>query len=117
MGASLLLYYVWTHTPYTFHFKHLTLSEYTLLKGHWHTVFSSACVPIDAPTLATATFLGVGSALHLATKFKARHFWALFLLNRYCFNFQVRFRVWPSFTSRKTGTFLGKIQCARKCTR
>ena len=82
-GAALILYYIWTHTPYSLHFKHLTLSEYTLQRGHWYTIFTSSCVPIDTRTLASWIVLGVGSALHMATKFKARHFWALFVVNRW----------------------------------
>ena len=81
-GASLILYYIWTRTPYTLNFKHLTLSEYTIQYNYWYTIFSSSFTPINSQTLYCSLLLGVSSIIHLGTKFKARHFWSLFIINR-----------------------------------
>ena len=92
LGMSSILFYIWTHTPYSFHFKHLTLSEYTIQRNHLHSIFTSSFVPINHQTLCSSLFLGLASAFHLATKFKARHFWCLFVINRSFSNKQCCFQ-------------------------
>ena len=84
LGSS-LAFYVFTHTPFTVSFKAMTISEYTLRGQYLPSVFLSSLTVgnwFDFLMSSGISFLSVAS---LATSFKARHFWCLFLLNRYIF--------------------------------
>ncbi len=79
--GSAFTFYIWNSCPFTVVFKHFTLSEYTIQKFYFHTIFTSSLSFRAKETFIVYFPLIAYCSLILAKNLKARHFAILFLVN------------------------------------
>lgn len=79
--GGLFSYWLWRKIPFTHIFQQMTLSEYTIQKQYYHTIFTSALgfkLPYHMYLYYTTLFF---STVLLARRFKTKHFLSTFLIN------------------------------------
>lgn len=79
--GSLLTFYVWKSVPFTVVFRQLTLSEYTIQKGYWHTLLISALSFKASMHMLIYYMPMFMSLVLLSRRMTISHFTATFLAN------------------------------------
>jgi hypothetical protein len=79
--GSAFTFYLWSSVPFTVVFKQLTLSEYTLRKHYYHTLFTSAVSFKYREQFVVYFPLMVYACSVMAKQMRSKHFAVLFLAN------------------------------------